>query len=576
MVFETVIEKDSKVEYEVESTKNGENPQVCPVCSLDRKKKKDKCLSYNTEKGTGNCNHCHRVFYKKQENHKSYVRPEWTNKTQLSDKIVEWFLSRNINQDTLIKMRVTESIEWFSQVKAERKCINFNYFRAGKLINVKYRDGEKNFKLVKDAEKIFYNIDGIKDQKEIYIVEGEMDCLTMIQQGITNTISVPNGATTSKQNLEYMDNCWQSFEEAERVYIVTDHDQPGEQLGMELARRIGVEKCFRVYLGEFKDVNEQFCKTGKVDLSDARAYPIVGIFTVEDYWESVEHIDKFGFPKGWKPRGKLGEHLSFHPGYKTIVTGIPGHGKSEFVDQMLLQLCVDHNLRGAFFSPENAPTEVHIIKLVEKVSGKRFGILSAMEKQKARVFLNDHVYWTYPEEEGFSLDSILNKVRQAVLKYGVSWFVIDPWNRLDHQYTVSETKYISESLDKISNFNAKNGTHSFIVAHPTKMKFNHDKNCYEMPGLYDIAGSANFYNKADIGLTIYKDPDQAFHNIVAIQKVKFKYWGEGVGKIEYNWNKDNGRYDEYGPDLNNWLKEQVTVKPIDFTISKRENDEVPF
>jgi twinkle protein len=575
MVFDTVIEKDSRVEYEVNATKNGENPQPCPICSQDRKKKKNKCFSYNTEKGQGNCTHCNRSFYKKNENHKSYVRPEWVNKTELSDRIVDWFLSRNINQETLVKMRITESRQWFGQVQEERNCINFNYFRGGTLINVKYRDGAKNFKLVKDAELVFYNLDGIKDQKEVYIVEGEIDCLTMIQQGYTNTVSVPNGATKSNNKLDYLDNCYSHFEQAEKVYILTDQDEPGEVLGNELARRIGVEKCWRIRLGEFKDINEQFCKTGKLDISDCKPFPIVGIFTVNDHWAGVEHIAKYGFPKGWKPRGKLGEHISIHPGYKTIITGIPGHGKSEYLDQILLQLCIDHNLRGAFFTPENWPTEVHLIKLLEKIAGKHFSKMTSAEKEKARIFLNDHVFWTYPEE-GYTLDSVLNKIRQAVLKHGVNWYVIDPWNKIEHQYSESETKYISESLDKISTFNQKNGTHSFIVAHPTKMRFNYDKNCYEMPGLYDISGSANFYNKADIGMTIYKDPDRQFHNLVAIQKVKFKFWGEGIGTIEYDWNKDNGRYDEYGQDNNPWLKDEKETRLIDFTEPKNQFIDVPF
>jgi twinkle protein len=575
MVFESVIEKESRVEYQVEATRNGENPQPCPVCSQDRKKKKDKCFSYNTEKQSGRCSHCDRVFYKKRDNEKAYTRPEWSNKTTLSDKLVDWFLSRNINQDTLNKMRVTESREYFAQVNAERNCINFNYFRNGQLINVKYRDGEKNFKLFKDAEKIFYNLDGIKDQKEIYIVEGEMDCLTMVQQGFTNTVSVPNGATKGNNKLDYLDNCYQFFEDAEKVYILTDHDEPGDRLGVELARRIGVEKCWRIHLGEFKDVNEQFCKTGKLDLSDSIAFPITGIYGVEDHWNAMMDILKNGFPQGWKPRGTLAKHLSFHPGYKTIITGIPGHGKSEVLDQILLQLCIDYNLRGGFFTPENWPSELHLIKLVEKVVGKNAWKCTAMELDRAKKFLTDRIFWVYPEE-GYTLDSILGKMRQAVLKFGINWYVIDPWNKIEHQYSESETKYISESLDKIANFNQKNGTHSFIVAHPTKMKFNHDKGCYEMPGLYDISGSANFYNKADIGITIYKDPDVQFQNLIAIQKVKFKFWGE-IGQLAMRWNQENGRYDEYGIDLTYWLKEQKAIAPIDFTAPKYDpNDETPF
>lgn len=574
MIFETVIEKVTRVEYEVRADKTGENPQTCPVCSADRKKKNDKCFSYNSQTGLGFCSHCGISMYRKEENHKTYVRPAWENITSLPENVVDWFLKRNISQDTLNLMKVTAGKEWMSQVKEERSVICFNYFRDGQLINVKYRDGAKNFKMVKDAEKIFYNLDGIKGQKEAYIVEGEMDCLTMVQAGHINTVSVPNGATKGNNNLDYLDNCYKYFEDMEKVYILTDHDEPGEKLGNELARRIGVEKCFRIHLGEFKDVNEQLCKSGNVDLTMVKPYPLTGVYSVEDHWEDVEQILKNGFPKGWKLRGRLGEFISIHPGYTTVITGIPGHGKSEITDQILLQICLDYNLKGGFFTPENWPTALHILKHIEKLMGKSAFKCNDLEKRKARQFLADRLYWIYPEE-GYSLETILAKVRQAVLKYGIQWFVLDPWNKLEHKRNgMSETDYISSCLDMISIFNKKNGTHCFILAHPTKMKFNDTTGKYEIPGLYDISGSANWYNKADIGLSMYKNENM--RNTLYIQKVKFKFWGS-VGQVDFSWNPENGRYDEYGQDLTYWIKDEVKPKTIDFTAPKFPVDEeVPF
>lgn len=570
-MYETVIEKVTKREYEVKAQKTGENPQPCPVCSEDRKKKKDPCFSYNTQTGLGHCSHCGIAVYRKDEDYKAYVRPVWENKTTLSEKLVDWFAGRQITQDTLNAMKVTDGVQWMPQVQTDRNVICFNYFREGALINVKYRDGAKNFKMVKDAEKIFYNLDGIKGEKAAYIVEGEMDCLTMVQAGHKNTVSVPNGATKTTNNLDYLTNCYQYFEEMEAVYILTDHDEPGEALANELARRIGVEKCFRVLLNH-KDVNEQLCKEGRVDVSNVKPFPLTGVFTVDQHWDGLLEILRHGFPKGWQPREKLGQIVSFHPGYTTVVTGIPGHGKSEVIDQILLQISIDYNLKGGFFTPENWPTELHILKFIEKLMGKSAFKCNEMELKKARTFLNDHFYWIYPEE-GYSLDTILAKVRQAVLKYGIQWFVLDPWNKLEHRRNgLSETDYISVSLDTISNFNKKNGTHCFIIAHPTKMKFIDGR--YEVPGLYDISGSANWYNKADIGLSMYKEEN--LKNTLHVQKVKFKFWGS-VGSVEYNWNQENGRYDEYGLDLTYWLKEPKETKPIDFTAPRYDpNAETPF
>lgn len=570
-MFEIVIDKENKKEYEVKVHLTGENPQRCPKCSDERKKgnQNKKCFSYNAQTGLGHCQNCNMSCYRKLESDVIYVRPALKTNSQYSERMLEWFQKRQITVKTLEMMRVTESVEWMPQVSAERNVICFNYYRNGELINIKFRDGAKNFKLVKDAEKIFYNLDGIRDETTCYIVEGEMDCLTMVQAGYQNTVSVPNGATKNNNKLDYLDSCYKYFETMEQVFICTDHDEPGEALGNELARRIGVEKCFRVHLSGFKDVNEQLCSLGRVDVSDYKPFPLTGIYTVNDHWEEVLKILKDGYPKGWKPRGGLGNLISFHPGYMTIITGIPGHGKSEVLDQLLLQITIDYGIRGGFFTPENWPSAVHIIKMIEKLMGKAFFKLNELEREKARRFLQDKVYWIYPDE-GFTLDQILEKVRQAVLRHGIQWFVIDPWNKLEH--IDDSTNYVSRCLDTISNFNKKNGTHSFIVAHPTKMRMNHDTGKYDIPGLYDISGSANFYNKADIGMCMYKE--EQGRNTLVIQKVKFKFWGQ-VGQISLSWNQENGRYDEYGVDLNYWLEEKREAKLIDFSVP-RKDDDVPF
>ena len=76
----------------------------------------------------------------------------------------------------------------------------------------------------KDAELIFYNLDGIKDADTCYIVEGEMDALSLIQAGIKNVVSVPNGATISTNNLSYLDNCFEYFINKKEIILWVDND----------------------------------------------------------------------------------------------------------------------------------------------------------------------------------------------------------------------------------------------------------------------------------------------------------------------------------------------------------------
>ena len=141
---------------------------------------------YDWERGLGTCMNCDEVFQlhtfeRKGAADKVYIKPEWKNNVMLSDNAVKWFESRGISQRTLIKMKITEGSEWMPQTSKEENTIQFNYFINNELINIKYRDGRKNFKLVKGAEKVFYNIDSTVGHDYVVIVEGEMDALSFVE-----------------------------------------------------------------------------------------------------------------------------------------------------------------------------------------------------------------------------------------------------------------------------------------------------------------------------------------------------------------------------------------------------------
>jgi twinkle protein len=232
--------------------------------------------------------------------------------------------------------------------------------------------------------------------------------------------------------------------------------------------------------------------------------------------------------------------LKFHKGYLTTITGIPGHGKSDFLDHILIKLNTRHGWKGAFYSPENRPTQLHFSKLARKITMRPWygeHRMNESELQSAMFFLDETVYFIKPEND-FTLDSILSHVKLLINRKGIDYFVIDAWNKLEHQYSESETKYIGQSLDKLVNFCERNNVHCFLVAHPTKIR--KDNGFYEVPNLYDIAGSANFFNKTDNGITVYRDMRNDIVE-VHVQKVKFSHWGE-IGMQKFNYDKTTGLY----------------------------------
>jgi hypothetical protein len=67
----------------------------------------------------------------------------------------------------------------------------------------------------------------------------------------------------------------------------------------------------------------------------------------------------------------------------------------------------------------------------------------------------------------------------------------------------SETEYIGRAIRTLKRFAKAFQVHICVVAHPTKSVKDGDGN-YKMPTLYDINGSANWYNKADLGVIVHR------------------------------------------------------------------------
>jgi len=571
-----IIDKETKREYVVSCRSNGENALACPKCGPDRKKHNAKSLSYNYSKGVGNCHHCDSSFYSKEKTQKvemekkEYVRPQHRNVTQLSDKVVEWFRLRGISQSTLMDFKISDGEEFMPQVGEKRNTIHFNYFRDGELINIKYRDAMKNFKLVSGAELIFYNLDAIKKTDDVIIVEGEIDCMSFHEAGFPQVISVPNGASKNGR-LEYLDNCWQQLEHIKDVYIATDNDEPGRALREELARRLGKERCFIIDYGPFKDANEVL-QSDRLALRDmvlkSKEYPLEGIRTLDDIAESLYDLKKNGLKAGdGISIPTVNEYITYVPGFVTVITGVPNHGKGEFLDQILVDLAFLHNWRFGIYSPENGTHALHAQKLFSKVSGEGFNETSVNTISEFIGEYGDRFYMIDPPED-LTLDSILSYAKLLVKRYGINGLIIDPWNKLDHQWKDSERAHISRCLDMLDNFARKYNIHIFVVAHPTKLQKDKETKKVEVPTLYSISGTADWFNKCANGIVVYRNwyEDGMSDTDVHIQKVKFKHWGkQGIVRLAYD--PVSGRY--YNPPFKN-NKSYLKIKQQEMPLTQAE------
>jgi len=570
---------NTKQIYSFEPGNKGEERHLCPECSHNRKKKTDKCLAWDNKQKRGYCHNCGTSFFEYSPHEpKQYNIPEWKNITKLSDKAVKYFESRLITQKTLLRMKVYSDQEFMPQFEKVIEVICFPYFFNSNLINIKFRGANKSFKLVSGAELIFYNIDCLKEFNEVIIVEGEIDALTFIEHGFYNVLSVPNGAN---KNLEYLDNCIDLFKDIKKIFIATDQDTKGIELRDELIRRLGPERSYVVSFKDCKDANEYYQKYG-VEFKDVLQYskpvPVKGIVEISSLYTEIHNLFTQGIQSG-KEIGvkKIDESITWESGRLAIITGIPSSGKSEFVDYIITKLNLLHGWKAAFFTPENYPLKFHYSKLFEKLIGKKFtsNKSTELEFDMAYDYVRENFFYILNEED-FKVKSILDSARILVKTRGIKIMVIDPYNKLDHQYKDSETQYISRFLDELINFAKFNDVLVFLVAHPRKMAKG------ETPTLYDISGSANFYNKTDYGLTVHRkvgDEGTMINEVdVYIQKIKYKHLGkQDVINLKYDY--DTGRFNPgEGCDLSNWLIPDQKAIPVPQIIDFYETDkkDVPF
>ena len=548
---------------DVGNKSTGKIKTQCPKCSNTRKNKRDKCLSVDLDQGLFNCHNCGWAGTTKFEKKKEFIRPQAI-KVNLTERVVNWFSTRGITEPTLIHWKIGESLEYIPQVGKKRRAVNFNYYRENELVNVKYRDSEKNFKMVSGAELIFYGLDNIKTMDKIYIVEGEMDALSLHEAGIYSVCSVPNGASKGNQRLEYLDNCFEYFKDKTEIILCTDNDNPGIELRNELARRFGAYRCKYVDFGDFKDANEILTSKGAETLRNviktAKNFPLEGVLNINDIWDNVLNYNENGVKNYSIGLPGSDNYFKMSFGEWTVVTGIPNSGKSDVMDQICCNLATKYDFRCAMFAPESFPYEGHIKRIANKLNEKN---CNNDQLNQTKDFIKDHFFWVKIDLENLTLKGILNSFKELVFQKGINVFVIDPWNMLDHS-AQRDHSYIGKALSEITQFCQQTNTHLFLVAHPRKIES--DNGSYKKPTLYDISGSADFFNKAYNGLIVFRCIGQKTQYNSDIVKMY-------VEKVK---RKENGQLGDFdiAPDFNNG----GIYKDIDLASKKFEviTDNLPF
>jgi len=482
---------------------HGDVYTTCPECSPGRKKKSDTCLSVNVDKGVWVCHHCDWkgcLEYTDDEK-REYAQsnsptppprapaptappPPPPQTSNLTPEAIAWLESRGMSEGLGNAIGLKSLYVYFPKLSRKAAAVAIPFWRDGAVVNQKYRaiDG-KAFSQQKGGQQCLFGWDEARGQNTVVLTEGEMDALALMECDIDGACSCPNGAPALgardiSGKLGFIDEARaEVFEPAERVILAMDHDEPGIRWRDAIAEHIGVEKCWTVkYPEDCKDCNDVLVKHSAEALREcihrAQRVPVSGVgafvdFTAQilDYYRSGGSAR--GLTTGW---ANIDKHFTLTPGSLNVLTGIPSSGKSEWLDQLMLNATVRHGWKWVVFSPENQPPAAHFQKIAEKVVQKpMFNQYSGEAMTEADVMeaidlLSQCVKFITIDERGQSIDDILAKAKACVVRYGVNGFVLDPYNEVEHNRPASKTLGASTTLQRSSWRTRRNSRNAMMAA----------------------------------------------------------------------------------------------------------------
>lgn len=553
---------------------------LCPECSADRTKK-DPTLSVTVfdDRHVFHCHHCTYEGIIPHKNIANYVQDKLAERqiiqppklvqiptpiNQDSDTVIrDWFQARGVViTDKTVLPNMTTGVKYYRNVGQNLPSIGFIYGTPEQTSAIKWRPLNGKHFTQDGASRTFYGLENITEEnhKQLVIVEGEADVVALASVGIV-ALSCPNGAPKKLSDGRVLPEddkkysfVWEArelLEAAEKIILAVDNDTAGDALVEELARRIDRAKCWRTeFPDDCNDPTDTLAAHGAEALVAAidksSPMPLKGIYAASEYTSQLFELYEKGHGKG-ESTGltDVDELMTIKEGQMTIVTGLPGSGKSEFIDQIVMNLAMQKKWKVAVASFENPPA-IHIQKLTEKYTGKPFfkgdtPRMSHREMVDAHAFINDHFCFLENKDGNLStIDSIINRTKQAVQRLGVRVLIIDPYNYIAPENDDNEHKQVSDLLTKVKAFAEAFSIHVFFIAHPAKMYARED-GTYAVPKGMNISGSAAWFAKADIGVTVHRGGEGVE---IHIWKVRFKWIGS-LGMCLLDYHIPTGRYADH-------------------------------
>ena len=542
----------------------GQHKKHCPMCRDQRSKNRyDKSLSIKVDsKGAQyQCHHCDvsgGVFTDSEWSFDSEpLAPQPIKKLPpaTNDVAVDYLKQRMIT-DAIIKSHTIPGTYRFNGKTVP--AIGFPYRKGKDVVAMKWRsaDTKKMFSQENVCEE-FFNIDNYVKGNDIIICEGEMDACAWLSSGVPENVtvlSIPNGAPARVRDgkidpnddnkFKYIWRAKEQLDSATRIILNTDNDDPGNALKEEIIRRIGRNKVWVMDLDEHKDAAQALEKEGDQYLlekfEEVQPLPTIGLHRAEVFYDALHDLYDNGQMRGARTGLSSVDKLVQVPmGMVSVVTGFPSSGKSDFIDQLCVNLAEAEGYKTVYCSFEKPP-ELHMMQLAQKRTKLQFfdedgQRMNLEELDSAKKWIDEHfLFMDYRRDGPTDIDGILDIASSAVMQMGCRILVIDPYNYLTMPVSAKETDEISGMLTRVQQWAKSHDAHVFFIAHPTKIGGD-GRGQKIVPTGNDVSGSAAWYAKADIGWTLWRDPENIEPPELHIWKIRWSWIGNhGVCPLKFN------------------------------------------
>lgn len=400
--------------------------------------------------------------------------------------------TRGISKEALIQFKLGLEVDG-----AGIQWLTIPHYEKGKLINIKSRrlspapSDKERFKRIPGCRSILFNGDVLQENpEEVYIAEGEIDAITLYDQGIKNVVTGTTGAGA-------FDPAWiDQLAKVKKIVLVYDPDEAGQKGARELARRLGYDRCLNVVLPDGQDVNE-FFKAGH-DLFDfqgvvnkGKEFDVAGILSfseaLEDYrkeWAAPDRREG-GIRTGWPSVDRIIK-TGFMPGELVVLSAPPKIGKSSLALQIITFNALQ-KIPSLFFCLEMRPRKV-TEKVIQCQTRREEPGEQGIEQARA-VFTEKPLYLGFSFQKP-TLEGIMETLKAAVRRYGLKLICFDHLHFLCRSISnqvqevglaVQAFKFLAEEME----------VPIILIAQPRKIQAN------EIMTAMDLKDSSSIYSDCD-------------------------------------------------------------------------------